>query len=82
MVDIRPSEDSGGSDGMTIKVFLKNGRGEQFWAHLRKTKSEGFDELPTMTCLFLPNARTRNIEQTIRKTVPDDFGGDTPIGPY
>jgi len=67
---------------MAIIVFLKNGHREQFRAHLRKTKPGGFEELPTMTCLFFPNARIRNIEQTIRKTVPNGFGGDTSIGPY
>jgi len=52
MVDIRPSADSGGSDGTTIKVFLQDGHRKQFRAHLRKTKSEESDELPTTTYLF------------------------------
>ena len=52
MDDIRPSEDSGGSDGTTIKVFLQDGHKKQFRAHLRKTKSEESDELLSTTCLF------------------------------
>ena len=82
MVDIRPSADSGRSDGMTIKVSLQNGYGEQFREHLRKSKSEEFNELPTMTRLFFPSLTLVPGTSTIRKTVPDDFGGDISIGPY
>ena len=37
MDDMRPSADSGGSDGTTIKVFLQDGQRKQFRAHLHKT---------------------------------------------
>jgi len=56
MVDIRPSADSGGSDGTTIKVFLQDGHRKQFRAHLRKTKSEesGGSHRLRHTCSSLP----------------------------
>ena len=52
MVDIRPSADSGGSDGTTINVFLQEGHRKQFRAHLYKGRLEESDDTLTATCLF------------------------------
>jgi hypothetical protein len=82
---IRPSADSGGSDGTTIKVFLQEGHRKQFRAHLRKSQSEvssnrtSPDNLPV---LLSPDARARDLKQTIRTVIPADLEGDTSVAPY
>lgn len=83
MEDIRPSADSGGSDGTTIRVFLQDGHRKQFRAHLDKAGqriggSTGYD----MPIFLSPNTRTRDFEQAIRTIVPADFDRDASVAPY
>lgn len=84
MVDIRPSADSGGSDGTTTRVFLQDGQRKQFRAHLHKTESKtirratGYD----IPVLLSPDACTRHFKKTIRTIVPADFDGNASVASY
>ena len=83
MDDIRPSADSGGSDGTTIKVFLQDGHKKQFRAHLHNggqiAGQFADDDMPV---LLSPDTRAWDFEQTIRTIIPADLDGDASVAPY
>lgn len=79
---IRPSADSGGSDGTTIKVFLQEGHRKQFRAHLCKNKYHVLAAADGSPVFLSSNACTRDLEQTIRTIIAANFNGDASIASY